>query len=145
MDLDSIDFDLVFGILLAATPFVFIVCLVLFVRYLTRRGVNRAARLQKSGLHGTALVLSSSQVTNGAMRVGITRYVRRQMVIEVDIPGTAPYQLQDNFLVPRGLVECVPGSLLDVAVNRGNPSDITIVGPGGFSGPWLVVGPPPPY
>jgi hypothetical protein len=97
-----------------------------------------------SGVRGRALVLTSSPNVSGTT-VGGVRYERRAMTLEIELPGTAPYQLQGAFLVPRGLTEAIPGSSLDVSVSGTGPSDVTVLGPGGFSGPWLQRGPPQPY
>jgi hypothetical protein len=48
-------------------------------------------------------------------------------------------------MVPRGFVEPIPGSSLEVAVDPKNPRVLVVLGPGGFTGPWLRVGVPFPY
>jgi hypothetical protein len=57
----------------------------------------------------------------------------------------APYVIQGSFLIPRGVVDAIPGSSLEVAVDRANPNSVVVLGPGGFTGPWLNSGPPQPF
>jgi hypothetical protein len=97
------------------------------------------------GIPARALVLGCSQYSNGSVNVGTTRYERRNMVIDVEIAGRQPYVLTGEFLVPRGAVEVIPGASLDVAVDPTDGSKISVVGPGGFGGPWIRIGPPQPY
>jgi hypothetical protein len=101
-------------------------------------------RLASAGLRGRALVLGASQMVTGVTLNG-RRFQRRQMVLEIEIEGREPYEVSGTFLVPRGLIEPIPGSSLDVAVDRGVPSRVAVLGPGGFSGPWLRTGIPQPY
>ena len=107
-------------------------------------GVAARGRLQQSGMPGRGLVLASSVIAVG-VRVGGQRYEQRTMTIEVEVAGRAPYVIQGTFLIPRGLVEAIPGSSLELAVDPRTPNNIAVLGPGGFTGPWLNVGPPQPY
>jgi hypothetical protein len=120
-----------------------IVGVVVFVLYLIIKAVSGGpGALEKNGIRGRALVLQSSQTTTEVM-MGMRRYESRQMVLDIEIPGRAPYQLQGTFLIPRLLVEACPGSSLEVAVDKKNPNRIAVLGPGGFTGPWLRIGQPP--
>jgi len=101
-------------------------------------------RLAAKGLPGRALVLSSFQMAQG-VSFGLRRFQRRQMTIEIEVAGMAPYQLTNTFLVPRGVVEPIPGASLDVAVDPKNPQNVAVLGPGGFTGPWIRLGPPPAF
>jgi hypothetical protein len=67
------------------------------------------------------------------------------MTLEIEVQGVAPYVIQGMFQVPRGMVEPIPGSSLEVAVDRSNPGSVVVLGPGGFTGPWLNSGPPQPF
>lgn len=123
----------------------FLVLLFFIVSAALKGGVAGSyGRLAASGIPGRALVLGASQIVVGVSINGV-RYQRRQMVLEIEVEGREPYQLTDTFLVPRGLIEPIPGSSLDVAVDARNPSRIAVLGPGGFSGPWLCTGIPQPY
>ena len=108
------------------------------------RRVKRLMALETRGVRGRGLVLSSSFLSTGSTVNG-QRYETRTMTLDVEVPGREPYVCTGAFLIPRGLVEPVPGASLDLAVDRGNKNLIAVVGPGGFSGPWLRVGPPAPY
>ena len=77
------------------------------------------------------------------MRVGMRRFEMRTMTLDVEVPGREPFVMQGTYLCPRG-VEPVPGAALDVALDpRGN--NLVVLGPGGFTGPWINMGPPQPY
>jgi hypothetical protein len=110
----------------------------------TRSATQLANTSSGAGVHARGLVLSASQQSKGT-RSGGLRYEQRQMTIEVEIPGEAPYVTTGYFLAPRGVVEAIPGSSLELMVDRSNPSNLVILGPGGFTGPWLRSGPPRAY
>jgi len=107
-------------------------------------GVNDYDRLLQNGVRGRALVLASTSIAVG-FRIGMRRFERRTMTLEVEIPGREPFIAQGTYPVPRGLVEPIPGSSLEVAVDPRGSGQIAVLGPGGFTGPWLNVGPPQPY
>jgi hypothetical protein len=90
------------------------------------------------------LVLAASKQSTGTTNGG-QRYEQRYMTIEVEIPGETPYVTRGSFLLPRGLVDGIPGSSLELSVDRSNPSYVSVLGPGGFTGPWIQSGPPRPY
>jgi hypothetical protein len=108
------------------------------------RRVKRLMALETRGVRGRGLVLSCSFLSQGSTVNG-QRYETRTMSLDVEIPGREPYVATGAFLIPRGLVETVPGASLDLAVDRSNKNLIAVLGPGGFSGPWLRVGPPAAY
>jgi len=105
------------------------------------RRQNKLRTLATRGLRGRGLVLSSNMLTTGSTING-QRYETRTMTLDIEIPGRPPYEVTQAFVIPRGLVEPVPGASLDLAVDPGNRNLISVLGPGGFSGPWLRVGPP---
>lgn len=108
-------------------------------------GVSDFDRLTSNGVRGRALVLASSNIAVG-FRIGMRRFERRTMTLEVEIPGREPFIAQGTYPVPRGLVEPIPGSSLDVAIDARGTGQLAVLGPGGFTGPWLNVGgPPQPY
>ena len=107
-------------------------------------GVGALDRVRQSGVPARGLVLASSVVSTG-VTVGFRRFEQRPMTIEVEVYGQAPYVIQGTFMVPRGLVEGIPGSSLELSVDPRNPNQIAILGPGGFTGPWLQLGPPQSY
>jgi hypothetical protein len=101
-------------------------------------------RLARSGVRARGLVLTCNQMSFG-VTIGMRRFERRTMTLDVEIPGRAPFVVNGTFLVPRGIVEAIPGSSLELAVHPTNMSQIAVLGPGGFTGPWLNFGPPNGY
>jgi hypothetical protein len=108
------------------------------------RGVAALGQVRQNGMPGRGLVLASSVISVGTT-VGGRRFEQRTMTIEVEVAGRAPYVIQGTFLIPRGLVEAIPGSSLELAVDPSAPNNLVVLGPGGFTGPWLNIGPPQPY
>lgn len=100
--------------------------------------------LARRGLRARGLVLSCNQMATGVTING-RRFERRTMTLDVEIPGRAPFITNGIFLVPRGFCEATPGSSLELAVHPTNMSQIAVLGPGGFTGPWLNFGPPNTY
>jgi hypothetical protein len=100
--------------------------------------------LARKGLRARGLVLSCNQMSTGVTING-RRFERRTMTLDVEIPGRAPFITNGVFLVPRGIVEATPGSSLELAVHPTKMSQIAVLGPGGFTGPWLNFGPPNTY
>ena len=98
----------------------------------------------RNALQGRGLVLASSNTAKSITRNG-RRFDRRAMTLEVELPGMAPYVVQGSFLVPRGQVDAIPGASLEVVVDTRSANHVTILGPGGFTGPWLKTGPPQRY
>jgi hypothetical protein len=105
---------------------------------------STGAGVRQNAVQGRGLVLASSNTATGVTRNG-RRFDRRTMTLEVEVAGMAPYVINGSFLVPRGQVEAIPGASLEVVVNGRDASDVTVLGPGGFTGPWLNAGPPQPY
>ncbi len=87
--------------------------------------------------HG--LVLSASSLASGERRVGLQRFELRDLVLDVEIPGQAPYEVAVTPLIPR-FCEGRPGARFDLAVNPKRPNDIVILGPSGSSA-WLKAAP----
>lgn len=100
--------------------------------------------LSARGVRARGLVLVASQLSTG-VTMSMRRFERRQMTLDIEIPGRAPYTQSGAFLIPRGLVEAVPGASLELAIDPNNPANVVVLGPGGVTGPWLNLGPPRPY
>jgi hypothetical protein len=100
--------------------------------------------LARKGLRARGLVLSCNQMSTGVTING-RRFERRTMMLDVEIPGRPAFLTNGIFLVPRGIVEATPGSSLELAVHPTNMTQIAVLGPGGFTGPWLNYGPPNTY
>ena len=124
-----------------------IVCVVVFLilRAMVRGSGGGVLALEANGVRARGLVLSCSQVSAGGTTINGRRFEKRTMTLDIEIPGAEPYVSSGVFLVPRGVVETVPGASLDLAVHRSKKNQIAVLGPGGFSGPWIRVGPPSAY
>ena len=110
-----------------------------------QRLVQEHDRLVAKGLRGSGLVLASAQPAVG-ITVGNRRFDQRTVTIDVEVAGRAPYMIsQAVLLVPRGLGETVPGSSVELAIDPRSPNTVAVLGPAGFTGPWLKLGPPQSY
>ena len=118
--------------------------LIIFSSSAASRKMRRFLALETKGLRARGLVLACSQLGTGVTING-RRFEKRSMTLDIEIPGREPYVRSGDFLVPRGLVETIPGASLDLAVDARDPSQVLVLGPGGFSGPWIRIGPPAPY
>jgi hypothetical protein len=98
------------------------------------------------GLEARGLILQSSSTFTETTLNG-QRYELRDLVMDVEVLGQAPYEVSITPMIPR-ICEATPGAALDLRVDPKNPNNIVIVGPAGSSGwlyaaPWLGVAPPP--
>ena len=97
-------------------------------------------RLLQKGLQARGIMLSVSRVgirQPGAVtlntRAGLTtlRFERRNVLVDVEIPGQAPYEVQTATLIPSRLVaDVIPGATLELRVDPKNPRNIAVVGLG---------------
>lgn len=73
------------------------------------------------------------------------RVERRDVLIDVEIPGQAPYQVRAQAYVPINLrSDVMPGATVELRVDKKDKSAIAIVGPGsGFAVTGLVTSPNP--
>jgi hypothetical protein len=131
------DFDVII-------PIVLIVVSVLVGVFILVAIIRAVGRASAPGLQARGLVLTSDRVSSG-VTVNGRRFEQRRMTLDVEIPGRPPFVTTGVFLVPRGIVEALPGSSLELAVHPTNMNQITVLGPGGFTGPWLNYGPPNSY
>jgi hypothetical protein len=146
------DFDVIIPIVVAGVfVLVFVFVLVAVARAASRRAsgillwtTSALGFSTPQGLRARGLVLTCDRVSFG-VTVNGRRFERRGMTLDVEIPGRPPFVTTGNFLVPRGIVDAFPGSSLELAVHPTDVSQITVLGPGGFTGPWLKFGPPNPY
>ena len=101
--------------------------------------------LETQGLPARGLVLACNRGSTGRTING-RRFAVFTMTLDVEpYGGGEPYLCNGAYLVPRGQVETVPGASLELMVDRKNKNQLLVIGPGGFSGPWLRVGPPNAY
>jgi hypothetical protein len=125
-----------------------IVVIAFFVLKWLFGGAGPAAQylaLEKSGVRARGLVLACDRVSLAGLTANGRRFEKWTMTLDIEVPGREPYVSTGDFLVPRGLVETVPGASLDLAVNPSKQNQVAVLGPGGFTGPWLRVGPPAAY
>ena len=124
-----------------------IVCIVVFfiLVSMVRGSRGGVLGLEASGMRARGLVLSCSALGWGGTTVRGRRFEKRTMTLDIEVPGAEPYVISGDFLIPRGVVEPVPGAPLDLAVHATDRNRIAVLGPGGFSGPWIRVGPPAAY
>ena len=63
------------------------------------------------------------------------RFQMRQVKIDVEIPGQAPYVIDTLATIPMNLVrDVLPGATMEIRVDQTDRTQVTIVGPGaGFS------------
>lgn len=93
--------------------------------------LRKIDKLAKSGTPARGLVLQVAP-TGTDVRSGMRRFERRNMVLDVEIPGRQPFVANTSPLIPKQLVSRVlPGTFLDLRVDPSNPNQIAIVGPGG--------------
>jgi hypothetical protein len=87
-------------------------------------------RLVASGIPARGILL---QVPATGTKVGTTqrRFERRQVYIDVEIPGKEPYETSVMILIPINLVrDVLPGSTVELRIDSRNPSKMAIIGPG---------------
>jgi hypothetical protein len=94
------------------------------------RQVRELGQLAATGIHARGLVLSVGQVGTTVV-LGGRRYQRRSLVLDVEIPGQAPYEISAAQLIPGGLMRRIlPGATIQVRVDPMNPQKLALVGPG---------------
>jgi len=115
-------------------PFaILFVIFVVFVVVLKAKGGGRNALLQRGVLaHG--IILQADQFATETTYLG-QRFELRNLTLDVEVPGQAPYEVRFQARVPR-IVEALPGATLDLRVNPSSQSSIEIVGPAGSSD-WI--------
>jgi hypothetical protein len=130
-----------------------IVCFAVMIWFISASAKRRRSQMwadsgmgaaRPNELRGRALVLKASRQSTLVTTMG-GRYESRSMTLDVEVPGLPPFQTSGVFRVPRGIVEAISGASLEVSVDPNNPSSLEVLGPGGFSGPWLQYGPPNAY
>ena len=135
---------------------VFLIVLAIFITLIVRANKNSPAglkqrgavdfdRLATNGLPARGLILQSYISTTRTMTVNGRRYEVRTMTLDIEVPNRPAYVVSGDFTMPRGVVEPIPGASLELMVDPKNPNHVAVLGPGGFTGPWLCVGVPPAY
>jgi hypothetical protein len=73
------------------------------------------------------------QVSSTGTKIGSVsrRFELRQVYIDVEIPGKAPYEISATPVIPINLVrDVLPGATVELRVDPRNPSKMAIIGPG---------------
>jgi hypothetical protein len=87
-------------------------------------------RLVANGIPARGILLS---VSSTGMKTGTAwrRFESRQVVIDVEIPGQAPYEVATTTIFPINLSrDVLPGATVELRVDRRNPNNVAIIGPG---------------
>lgn len=94
----------------------------------------------RTGIPARGILLSVSALPLGSVGTGLMKLQRRQVTIDIEVPGQPPYEIATTALIPLNLVrDVLPGATVELRVDKKNPSRIAIVGPGvGFVGAALL-------
>jgi hypothetical protein len=102
----------------------------LLMSFIQMASLRRVNRVITNGVPAKGLVLSVSQTGINVTMNG-TRYERRGVVVDVEIPGQAPYQVSAQPLIPKNIVRNVlPGTFVELRVDPTRRNDIAVIGPG---------------
>ncbi len=108
-------------------------------------GPSAARGLAGGRVLARGLVLSASPFVSGERTQNGQRYELRDLLLDVEVQGQAPYEVSVTPLIPR-ICEARPGAALDLSLDPRNPSDVVVIGPAGASAwigaaPWLMQSP----
>jgi hypothetical protein len=109
----------------------------LFVAFASQVGGDRA-RVLRTGLDARGIILWADRTAVNST-VGGVRYETRQLRLDVEIPGRAPYEMSVSPLIPR-VCEALPGATLDLRVDPKDPNNVAVLGPAGSLG-WMTAMP----
>lgn len=86
--------------------------------------------LVRNGIPARGILLQVSPV---GTKIGLPsrRFEVRDVYIDVEIPGREPYETNAKVAIPMNLVaDVLPGATVELRVDRKNPANLAIVGPG---------------
>jgi len=67
-------------------------------------------------------------------------FQRRDVMVDVEIPGRAPFLVTTSAWIPLNLVgDVVPGATVELRVDPARPQNIAIIGPGAGFAPATVI------
>lgn len=99
------------------------------------RQAAMARRLYETGTPARGLVLQASQYVT-TTTAGGRRYELRDLVLDVELPGQAPFEVRAQPMIPGSLAKSVlPGAALELRIDPANPSEVVVVGPAGSFSP----------
>ncbi|HEY0254598.1 MAG TPA: hypothetical protein VGC41_23890 [Kofleriaceae bacterium] len=115
--------------------FLILVSVVVVIVVMAKASPASYARVKNRGLSARGILLQVSNVPMGTVGVGLQKLVRRQVYIDIEIPGQPPYEASVTALIPLNLVaDVVPGATVELRVDQKDRFNIAIVGPGaGFA------------
>jgi len=109
---------------------VFLIILVIKGASSVSLGGNSYDSLVARGIPARGILLSVAPMgTKTGTR--LRRFEVRQVRIDVEIPGQAPYETNATPWIPINLVrDVLPGATVELRVDPKNPSNMAIIGPG---------------
>ena len=116
------------GLICTALVVVGIVALTQLVK--TSSGPGLYDKLVANGVPARGILL---QVSNTGIKSGsvMRRFDSRSVLIDVEMPGRPPFELQASPIIPTNLVrDVLPGATVELRVDPKNPRKMAIVGPG---------------
>jgi|GEM_PF-5279918 len=107
--------------------FFVIVVFVVLVNILSTSPASVAA----NGIPARGILLSVNKLPTGKVGTGASRYETRQVQIDIEIPGQAPYELDTIAYVPANMVDDVlPGATVALRLGKKDRTYVVIAGPG---------------
>jgi hypothetical protein len=104
--------------------------IVVFVVLVNAFSTNPASVAVK-GIPARGILLSVNKLPTGNVGTGASRYESRQVQIDIEIPGQAPYELDTVAYVPANMIDDVlPGATVALRLGQKDRSYVVIVGPG---------------
>jgi hypothetical protein len=90
--------------------------------------------IETSGVPARGILLQVDAYSTRTQRSGVA-FESRMATIDVEIPGTPPYEVRTQVLHPANMRnDVLPGASVELRVDRRNKKQIVIVGPGsGFA------------
>jgi hypothetical protein len=107
--------------------------------------IGQYNKLVTRGVPARGILLQVASTSLGTAGTMTQRYQRRQVTIDVEVPGRPPVEVRAIPFIPMNLVrDVVPGATVELRVDPRDPSKLAIVGPGvGFFGASLLGAPDP--
>jgi hypothetical protein len=113
-----------------------IICAIIgFTALSGRSQAQQATALSTNGILGRGLILQAAATPSGRATIGGQRFEMRNLILDIELPGMAPYEVSVTPMIPR-IVEALPGASVDVRVDPKNLQQVLVVGPAGSSA-WL--------
>jgi hypothetical protein len=92
-------------------------------------GTWMGSGLLGNGVPARAILLGVAS-TGSRRSYGGQRFEVRSARVDIEEPGVHPYEIDTQIYIPSNLVrDALPGSTMEVRVDRANPNTVVIVGP----------------